>query len=148
MSYENPWIYENKAVDSEIIDQYIGFVYIITNTITNRKYIGKKLLKRSKTKRINGKKKRSAVESDWKQYYGSNKQLLTDCETYGYYNFKRQILRLCKTKGECSYYEAKYQFENDVLEDDNFYNVWIMVRVNKKHLNKGDINGQNTKKEN
>ena len=59
---------------------------------------------------------------------------MTDVETYGSINFKREILKLCKAKGEFSYYEAKYQFDNNVLESDEYYNDWIMVRVHKKHL--------------
>jgi hypothetical protein len=134
MSYDNPWLYNGQVVDSELLDEYIGFVYNITNLTNNRKYIGKKLLKRSKTKQVKGKKKRMLVESDWKQYYGSNKELNADVEQFGVNNFKRTIIRLCKTKGECNYWEAKHQFLLDVLEKDEYYNTWIMVKVHKKHV--------------
>jgi hypothetical protein len=134
MSYENPWLYENNVVDSELLDIYVGFVYNITNLTNNRKYIGKKLLKRSKTKQVKGKKKKTLVESDWKNYYGSNKDLQADVESIGPHNFKREIIRLCKSKGECNYYEAKYQFALDVLEKDSYYNSWIQVKVHRKHL--------------
>ena len=134
MSYENPWLYNGEIVDSEVLENYIGFVYNITNLSNNRKYIGKKLLKRTKTRQVKGKKKRTLVESDWKNYYGSNKELCADVETIGANNFKREIIRFCKTKGECNYYEAKQQFLLDVLEKDEYYNVWIMVKVHKKHV--------------
>jgi len=134
MSYENPWLYNGQVVDSELLDEYIGFVYNITNLTNNRKYIGKKLLKRSKTKQVKGKKKRMLVESDWKQYYGSNKELNADVEQLGPDKFKRTIIRLCKTKGECNYWEAKYQFLLDVLEKEGYYNSWISVKVHKKHM--------------
>jgi len=49
-------------------------------------------------------------------------------------NFKREILHLCKSKGVCGYLEAKEQFVNSVLENDDYYNTWIMVRVRKSHL--------------
>jgi hypothetical protein len=136
MSYENPWVYNGSVVDSELLDNYLGFVYNITNLTDNRQYIGKKLLKRTKTKRVKGKKKRTLVESDWKDYYGSNKELIADVEKLGPYNFKREILRLCTTKGECNYFEAKYQFENDVLLSEKWYNSWIMVKVSDGHLKK------------
>ena len=58
----------------------------------------------------------------------------SDVEKFGKENFKREILRLCKSKGEFSYFEAKMQFENNVLESDEWYNSYIMVRVNKNHL--------------
>jgi len=137
MSYINPWLYEGKIVDSEILDDYVGFVYEITNLINNRKYIGKKLLRFTKTKQVKGKKKRTLVESDWKQYYGSNKELIEDVGKLGTHNFKRVILKLCKSKGECNYFEAKAQFAVDCLEDLNYYNNWIVVKVHKKHVMKG-----------
>ena len=121
-------------VDSEILDDYIGFVYEITNLTNNRKYIGKKLLRRSKTKQVKGKKKRTLVESDWKDYYGSNKELQEDVANIGIANFKRVILKLCKSKGECSYYEAKHQFLLDVLVDLSYYNSWISCKIHRKHL--------------
>ena len=76
----------------------------------------------------------SIDESDWKEYYGSNKELQADVDKFGKDSFKREILKLCKTKGEFGYYEAKYQFDNNVLESNDYYNSWIMVRVHKKHL--------------
>jgi hypothetical protein len=136
MSYENPWIYNGQIVDSEVVDNYVGFVYNITNLSDGRQYIGKKLLKRSKTKQVKGKKKRFQVESDWKEYYGSNKDLIDDKDKLGMFNFKREILYLCKSKGECNYYEAKLQFEKDVLLSEMWYNNWIMVKVHKKHVGK------------
>jgi hypothetical protein len=134
MSYENPWLHNDTLIDSDIIDEYVGFVYEITNLTNKRRYIGKKLLKRTKTKQVKGKKKRSLVESDWKTYYGSNKELQEDVTQVGTSNFKREILRLCKTKGECNYFEAKYQFDLRVLESEEFYNCWIQLKVHKSHL--------------
>jgi hypothetical protein len=134
MSYENPWLYNGEIVNSELLENYLGFVYNITNLTNNRKYIGKKLLKRTKTTQVKGKKKRTLVESDWKKYYGSNKELQADVELLGVHNFKREILRLCKTKGECNYYEAREQFLLDVLSNPEYYNTWIQVKVHRKHL--------------
>jgi len=130
MSYENPWLHNGNIIDSEILDNYLGFVYLITNLTNNRKYIGKKLLKFSRTKMLKGKKKRTSIESDWRDYYSSSNELVEDVNEIGNHNFKREILKLCKTKNECNYWEAKFQFENDVLlKPDEWYNGWIMVRV-------------------
>jgi hypothetical protein len=126
------WLYNGSPFND--IGEYVGFVYIITNLTNNRKYIGKKNFYFTKTRTVKGKKKRVKVESDWREYYGSNKELLEDIEKSGKENFKREILRLCRSKGEFSYFEAKFQFENNVLESDDYYNTWIMVRVHKKHL--------------
>lgn len=125
------WFYNGEYINNP--GDYVGFVYQITNQTNVKKYIGKKNFYFSKTKQVNG-KKRYKVESDWLDYYGSNKELAKDVETLGKENFKREILRLCKSKGEFGYFEAKYQFENNVLESDEYYNSWIMYRIHKKHL--------------
>ena len=128
------WYYNNTQFTEEQIGDNYGFVYIITNLVTNKKYIGKKLFYFSKTKQVNKKKKKIKVHSDWKDYYGSNNELISDVKSLGLEQFKREILHLCKSKGECSYLEAKEQFAHEVMEREDFYNQWIMVRVRKSHI--------------
>ena len=128
------WLYDG-VVFEQPLDEYYGFVYQITNLTNNKVYIGKKLFWFKKTKMLKGKKKRYLAESDWKEYYGSSVALSEDVKTFGKDNFKREILKLCKSKGECSYYEAKFQFEKNVLlNPDLFYNDWIICRVHRKHI--------------
>ena len=137
------WIFEEKEVN-EFDNIYVGFVYIITNKISNKKYIGKKLFKFSKSKVVtvvlkNGTKKKKKIrykdDSDWLTYYGSNKELKDDVLNLGEENFTREIIKLCKSKGECSYYEAKYQFDHNVLlRKDEFYNSWISCKIHSNHL--------------
>ena len=126
------WIYKGEELKE--IGDYIGFVYLITNLQTNKRYIGKKNFYFSKTRVVKGKKKRSKVESDWKDYYGSNEELKEHVNLYGKDLFNREIIRLCTSKGEMSYFEAKYQFQYEVLESDQWYNTWIQCKVHKKHL--------------
>jgi len=133
------WLYNDAPIDENILKDYIGFVYSIANIEDDRVYIGKKLLKFKKTKKVKGRNKRSLVESDWKKYWGSNKSLIADVEELGEQKFIRRILRLCVTKGEMSYYEAKYQFELGVLESNRFYNDWIFVKVHRSHIKKVDF---------
>lgn len=130
----NNWIYQNEEFVEEKIGDNIGFVYLITNLTNNKKYIGKKFFTSSKTKQVKGKKKRIRVPSDWQTYYGSNTELQNDVILLGPENFKREILHLCKSRGECGYLEAKEQFVSAVLETNDFYNTWIMVRVRKSHI--------------
>jgi hypothetical protein len=136
------WLYQNQVVET-LPEDCIGFVYIITNNITNRKYIGKKLAKFSKTtyknlKLKNGTKKkkkiRSKIDSDWQEYYGSNIELNKDVEQLGKENFTREILYYCKSKSECSYIEAREQFDRKVLESTDYYNGHIQVRVHGSHI--------------
>ena len=136
------WLYKKKIIE-ELPDDCVGFVYLITNKTNNRKYIGKKLAKFSKTtykvvKLKNGTKKRkkikSKVDSDWKDYYGSNIELQQDVEKLGKENFKREILYFCKSKAECSYIEAREQFSRKVLESKEYYNGQISVRVHGSHI--------------
>jgi hypothetical protein len=111
-----------------------GFVYLITCLKTGKLYVGKKLFWSQKTKTVKGKKKRTKVESDWKDYYGSNKVLAEEVQTNGVENYKREILHLCKTKGECNYLEAYEQFTRNCLIGDSYYNEWIMVKVHRSHI--------------
>lgn len=132
------WKYKGNHFTEEQIGDYNGFVYMITNTKTNKKYIGKKTFFFLKTKVVKGKKKRQKTPSDWKTYYGSNTELQKDVTLHGVEFFEREILHLCKTKGQCNYLEAKEQFNLCVLESENYYNDWIMVKVRKSHL--GNLN--------
>lgn len=128
------WLYNGiEFTDDQIGDAY-GFVYCITNLTNQKKYIGKKFFYSIKSKQVKGKRKRFKVPSDWQTYYGSNTELQNDVKLLGEDNFKREILYLCRTKGECSYREAKEQFSRQVLENEDYYNTWIMVRVHKKHM--------------
>lgn len=128
------WIYKDKDFTEEQIGDNYGFVYLITNLKTGKKYIGKKFFYSSRTKQVKGKKKRLKVSSDWQTYYGSNEELKKDVIMHGKEFFKREILHLCLSKGAAGYLEAKEQFVNGVLESDDYYNTWIMVRVRKSHL--------------
>ena len=139
-SYENPWNYEGAPYDGENAEEYVGFVYKITNKLTGRAYIGKKKLWAPKTSYVKHpktglkKKVRSKVDSDWRDYYGSSRELKEDIESLGKENFKREILSLCITLGNMSYLELRNQIDNRVMESDAWYNGFVGGRINKVHL--------------
>jgi len=145
------WIYNNQLVEN-LPQDCVGFVYLITNTLNGRKYIGKKLAKFSKTtykvvKQKNGIKKRkkirSKIDSDWKDYWGSSPELTQDIQALGSENFSRQILYYCTSKAAASYIEAREQFDRRVLESADYYNGHIQVRVHGSHILNKTLTGSN-----
>tara|TARA_B100000212_G_scaffold55397_1_gene36644 strand:+ start:169 stop:597 length:429 start_codon:yes stop_codon:yes gene_type:complete len=134
--YKPMWVYNDKEFN-ETPDEFQGFVYMVTEKDTGKKYIGKKFFWKPKILPITKTRKRrvrTRAESDWREYYGSNKEVQSLVESKGKDNYKREILRLCRTKGECSYYEAKLQFQYDVLLSDEFYNEFIGCKIHAKHI--------------
>ena len=128
------WLHNGEPV-TEIDDKYIAFVYMITNKLSGRRYIGKKLTKFSRTKTIKGKKKRIKIDSDWREYWSSSDEVKKDVETLGEENFIREILHFCVNKGTSTYMEAKLQFHHEVLEHpDLWYNGQIQCRVHRSHV--------------
>lgn len=129
------WIYQNKEFTESDIGKYIGYVYLITNTINNRQYIGKKLFWFSKTRTVKGKKKKEKALSDWQNYWSSSEELKNDVVNLGEENFTREILYLCSNKGTMSYLEAREQFARRVLEfPDLWYNGIIQCKIHRTHV--------------
>lgn len=111
-----------------------GFIYEIVNTLNGKKYIGKKqMVKRIKRLPLKGKKRKRIdfVESDWKCYTGSSDKLNIDIASLGKDKFVFKIIRFCENKFELSYFETKYQFDNDVLLKEDYYNGIINCRIGK-----------------
>lgn len=125
------WNYQGNLVET-LPEDCEGFVYLITNTINQRKYIGKKLARFKTTKPpLKGKKnkRRGTKESDWRTYWGSSEKLLLDIAALGEDKFTREIIHYCPSRSILSYLEAKEQFDRNVLETDDYYNGIINVRV-------------------
>ena len=125
------WTYKGKVV-KELPEDCEAFVYLITNLINHKKYVGKKLEKFKTTKNpLKGRKnkRRGTKESDWRTYWGSNSHLVDDVLRLGEHRFTREILHYCPSRGVASYLEAQEQFERKVLETDDYYNGIINVRI-------------------
>lgn len=125
------WITLVNTID-EVVPY--GFIYKITCLSNSKSYIGKKQCKTIfKRKPLKGKrnKRHEERETDWKTYTSSSRELNEDIVTYGKNNFKFEILRFCKSKFELSYFEAKLQFEEEVLFRDDYYNGIINLRIGK-----------------
>ena len=138
------WQYHGTTL-LEIEPSFVGFIYVITNIESGKRYYGKKqaFFKKTALKTVlvkstglkKKKKIRSLVPSDWKTYYGSSTELQKDVEVLGKDKFSREILKFCTSLSEMSYEEAKIQFSTDsLLYPDKFYNSWISCRVRREHL--------------
>lgn len=137
MTYPNPWYYQGEVFESEMIGEYYGFVYLLTNTDTGKFYVGKKFFWSSKILPVTKSRKRrqkTKVESDWKKYYGSNNQLKSEIEEKGIDIITRNILWLCNTKTQCSYYEVVEQINRRVLLSDKYYNDFIGGKITGRFL--------------
>jgi hypothetical protein len=130
------WYYKGEEF-TEIPEDIIGFVYIITELETGKKYVGqKRFWSTRKLPPLKGKKRRRSVtkESDWRDYFGSSEELKSLVESNGGDKYHREILHLCKSKGAMSYLELKEQVERDVLFRDDYYNEFIGAKIHSKHV--------------
>lgn len=116
-----------------------GFVYLITNTVDDKKYIGKKQIeKRTKRPPLKGKKRKRIFigESDWKTYTGSSDKLNADIEEHGKDKFKFEIIYSCGTKSELAYMETLYQFQAEALLREDYYNGIMNCRIGRVKFTK------------
>lgn len=136
VDYDNPWLFKGSPFLSENIDDLYGFVYCITNTDNNKKYIGRKYFWQYRKPR--GKTRRVRSESDWKKYYGSSEELNEERRRLGNNAFRREILSVHESKGRVNFEETRQLFLHSVLTEalDNgepkYYNSNILGRYYKK----------------
>lgn len=89
-----------------------GFIYITTNLINGKKYLGK----RSYKDYSDGKKK-------WKNYLGSGKLISRAIKKYGKENFKREIIDEAETYEELNELEKYYIRLYNCTDSDEWYNI-------------------------
>ena len=128
------WLYKGKLLE-EAPEEYFGFVYLIKNKKTGKKYIGRKYFGTTRRVKVKGKKRRKVIrkESDWSTYQGSSKALINDIKKIGKSNFEFSILIMGETKGQVNYLEenihhrfhvsSSYEFYNDCIGPRRFANV-------------------------
>ena len=135
------WLYNNETINdiSQFPPSTYGFIYKVTHIPSGKSYIGKKVLYHNKKVKLGKKElalqsgpgrkpttKTVTQESDWKTYYGSEveiKKLLAE----GKHNeFERVILKLVDSKKLLTYFETKYQFVYEVLEQPGWMNSSIL----------------------
>jgi Zn finger protein HypA/HybF involved in hydrogenase expression len=90
----------------DIKDPY-GFIYITTNMINGKRYIGQK-------KFLKGK---------WKNYIGSGYYFLKAVKKYGKENFKRNIVDIAYSEDELNTKEYEWIKNYNAVESDDYYNA-------------------------
>lgn len=85
-----------------------GFIYITTNHINGRKYIGQKKYDK---------------RGNWKEYLGSGIILTRAINKYGKENFSKEIIEECETKNELNEKEKYWISFYDAVDSDEFYNI-------------------------
>lgn len=88
------------------LNNYYGFIYITTNNINGKHYIGQRKYYR-----------------DYEKYLGSGVILKKAIEKYGAENFSREIIEECKTPEELSEREKYWIDYYDAVNSDDFYNI-------------------------
>ena len=87
-------------------NNYYGFIYITTNKINGKKYIGQK-----------------KYCGNYETYLGSGIALKNAIAKYGRENFTREIIEECETKDELDEREKYWIKYYDATNSDNFYNI-------------------------
>ena len=135
-----PWLYQGvewHPPEEFSHEDVYGFVYLITNLTTQRKYVGKKFLWSQKTLPITKTRKRRKklkVESDWRTYRSSNKTVSDWFNDVDNDQLKLEILRFCSNTKSLTYYELQEQFAHDVLGDDLALNDNLLGKFFRKDL--------------
>ncbi|MCR1933536.1 NUMOD3 domain-containing DNA-binding protein [Clostridium tepidum] len=89
----------------EIINPY-GFIYITTNMINGKRYIGQKKFREK-----------------WQLYLGSGVALKNAIKKYGRENFNRDIVDIAYSSDELNDLEIKWIENYKAYESDDFYNI-------------------------
>lgn len=87
-------------------NNYYGFIYITTNNINGKKYIGQK-----------------KYYGNYETYIGSGIVLKNAINKYGKENFTREIIENCKTKEELDSREKFWIEYYNATESEDFYNI-------------------------
>lgn len=94
----------------ERIKGLYGFIYVTTNLINGKMYVGQR-----KINNKNGK--------GWIKYLGSGTHLENAIKKYGKENFDRKIIDIAFNKNELNYFEYYYTKIFNSVNNDNWYNM-------------------------
>lgn len=127
----NNWTYQGKPIVVNP-EGAIGFIYLLTTTIPINgatKYIGRKMLYRTKTTTKKGKKTKTQVDSDWKDYWSSSPEILKYIEEHGTDGITREVLLYVNGKGELAYAEECMLYHSNAIISKDYINGNIRSKV-------------------
>lgn len=110
-------------------EKSIGFIYIITQLSTGRRYIGRKLLTKASTKTTKGIKKKIRKDSDWIEYWSSSPKIKAWIDESGTDDFSKEILIFVSSKSELMYAEEYYLYKTNALLSDMWLNDNIRAKI-------------------
>ena len=100
---------EVKALETneniEVLNPY-GFIYITTNMINGKKYIGQRRFK-----------------NNWQDYLGSGVLLKEQLRKYGKENFTRKIIAIAYSRKELNDLEVEFIKNHDAVNSGDYYNL-------------------------
>lgn len=128
------WIHKGQQILSEDDipkdKKYVGFIYLMTQKSTGKKYIGRKMLYKPKYVTVKKKRKKTMVQSDWLDYYSSSPAILEHIEEHGTDDFTREILAFISSKGNMAYAEELALYTVGALEKpDEWLNENIRAKI-------------------
>lgn len=93
------------VIERIIIDPY-GFIYITTNLINGKRYLGQRVFTKG-----------------WQNYLGSGTAFKRALKKYGEENFHKDIIYICYSQEELNQAEYELSVFLDVVERDDYYNL-------------------------
>lgn len=94
--------------NEKIINEPYGFIYITTNMVNGKRYLGQK---------------RFEYGTDWHSYLGSGQALRSAIDLYGKENFSRNIVCFCYSEDELNQAEYDLSIFLDVVKSLDWYNM-------------------------
>ena len=131
---DNQWLFKNEVFNitwEEIQKQKLyGFVYLITELGSGKRYIGEKAFISFRTPK--GKVNKQRFESNWKEYPTSNVVManhIKKSELDRNEKFSFEILGLALDKSVMKFFEAKMMMQYGALESDNYLNENLKLNI-------------------
>ena len=91
-----------------IIENPYGFIYITTNMVNGKKYIGQRMFDN---------------KSKWMSYLGSGIHLVRSIQKYGKDNLTRKIIAIAYSKEELNQLEIATIDVHNAVENNDYYNI-------------------------